>query len=308
MKTRELTLEQTAKRLGKSPRQIRRYIESGKIPASGGGHGVPYLFDRAAVAAFKRALSDKTQFRQRKEWSGVIDAETLGRIIHGVGLKQSNPALSWVPWFESSMLWKWSQTGNQTSVEVALRHCFPPPESIPADVALWVQFIAPRLSPLEMDYIAAMFIAVANPSRTYSTYERDIYGQALAAIADRNEADLMRFVRAYESGDVEALRRWCFGYKASTGKDIPPDFPEVYPIAQDILLSSAHKFGKDQRDKGRGNPSGNMIAKLLGIHRFQGARIIERLRGKLGRHDVGALFVFMGVGYVPRAWKGRPQG
>lgn len=387
LKADQIDLKQAAGALGKSPRQVRRYVQSGHLRAGGGGHGVPYTFAAQDVERLRqriagKPLSDKRRaaYRPRAAWQGVIDADGLARIAYALQLsrqaKAEDRACKWLPWWESKMLWKWAETGIHSAatdqqrslwrkqLNGALRTAFPPLSDVPQQVLTWAQNTARQLTPAEVDYIAAMFVVVAHPWSEFTQAETAAFGQVLSvsgrggervplspdeigriaaqfkpgawraftaeqkqrAIAALSQptVDIDELLLAYESGDTVALRaliedrmdnagvfqRAPYAHLRVKSKDGEGE-DETEDSAPDSLIDSSWKYAKDRKRETQGKPSGAKVARLLGIHRYQGTRL---WRGADGRDGIAQklgprqwdLFSLLGMetrGQLPRLLK-----
>lgn len=162
MKKERLSLEQAAAALGKCPRQVRRFVASGQLPATGGGRGVALVFDRADVRAFKARVA----YAPRRAWKGRVDAEGLARIAHALKLDPAGNS-----YMARGLLALWQVKRSRAS---AIVNSMPPVEKVPPSTIAWAQGVAEKLSPAETDFVAAMFIRRGNKSRNL----RRAYGRA----------------------------------------------------------------------------------------------------------------------------------
>jgi len=167
----------------------------------------------------------------------------------------------------------------------------------------------PPLSPGEIGRIAAQFKPGAWRDFTAEQKQR-----AIAALSQPT-VEIDELLMAYESGDTVALgalvedrmnsagvfQRAPYAHlrvKSKTGEDED----ETEDSAPDGLIDSSWKYAKDRKRETQGKPSGAKVARLLGIHRYQGTRIVRNLKEKLGRGGVKALFTLLDCS-VPRTWK-----
>ena len=136
-----VSLKDAARTLGKCSRQVRRYVESGQLRASGGGHGVHCLFARRDLDAFMRRSPRReprpagrrgpcigTNYQQRQAWHGRFDGDTLARIAHAAALRQDNPG-KYLHYVNAGFLALWSLPQN--TVKGLLRGCLPRLDSVP---------------------------------------------------------------------------------------------------------------------------------------------------------------------------------
>ena len=176
MKKERLSLEQAAAALGKCPRQVRRFVASGQLPATGGGRGVALVFDRADVLAFKARVA----YAPRRAWKGRVDAEGLARIAHALKLDPAGTS-----YMARGLLALWQV---KRALASAIINSMPPVEKVPPSTLAWAQGVAEKLSPAEIDFVAAMFIRRGNPDCSLDFSERAALGRA---------ADLIKAARPH---------------------------------------------------------------------------------------------------------------
>lgn len=230
MNAEKVSLADAARKLGKGPRQVRRYVESGQLRASGGGHGIPYQFAQRDLEAFTRRMKGKA-YRPRQAWLGRVDSETLARIAHASALRQDNPG-DFHHYVNAGFLSLW--TLPQKTVQGLFRNCLPALDSVPDATSQWAARLASRLSPVELDYVAAMFVVRLNPtarfelaearalqvatdlvkrSQPHLFYDESTFEQspeAWAAIADIVQTECRASYAAKFAGEVFASKRELF--------------------------------------------------------------------------------------------------
>ncbi len=287
-------LPEAARISRKSTRQLMRDIKVGKLATLGGGRGIPYVLKRADVVAYATPSA------------GVVCADLLARIAHALHLKQKSQDTKWLPWFESTMLWKWHSQGEALLLDLARRSSFPPLEEVPTKTTTWARRLASSLAPDELDYVGAMFVVTAWPWRKYDKAERWALSRAIKTMGRHQRKDELDFISAFESGDVTAIRNLTEDFENSTGQFSRAKLPGIRNADETdapwSLLSASRKVAQDRKDRGSGKPTGGKVAILLGIHRFQGSRLTRRIMAKLGPQGVVGLFRLLGC-EVPRAWK-----
>lgn len=158
--------------LGKSPRQVRRYVETGQLRASGGGHGVPYSFDAADVAALSAG------YRPRQAWKGRVDADTLARIAHAVALRRVGQGRHYLLGGGFRALW---HVAPKTAAGM-IRNGLPPLAQVPPETLTWAEGVADTLTAQEVDYIAGMLIVRDAPGMRLEQAEAAALGGALALV------------------------------------------------------------------------------------------------------------------------------
>lgn len=178
MNAGKVSLADAALKLGKGPRQVRRYVESGQLRASGGGHGIPYQFAQRDIEAFTRRMKSKT-YQRRQTWRGRVDGDTLARIAHASALRQDNPG-EYLHYVNGGFLSLW--TLPQKTVQGLFRNCLPPLDSVPDSTRLWASRLAARLSPVELDYVGSMFIVRLNPATGFEKTEAGALGAAMEIV------------------------------------------------------------------------------------------------------------------------------
>lgn len=174
MKVENIDLAEASRLLGKCPRQVRRYVASGALPAGGGGPWNPLRFSRRDLLAFKSGIGN-TSFRQREKWRGVIDADTLARIAHASVLRQENTGKYDFYLEGFTELWRLPVKTR----EGALRNCLPTLDAVPDSTRRWADRLGAALSPLEMDFVAGMLICRINPGVKLEESESKALGAAL---------------------------------------------------------------------------------------------------------------------------------
>ena len=200
MKKERLSLEQAASALGKCPRQVRRFVASGQLPATGGGRGVALVFDRADVLAFKARVA----YAPRRAWKGRVDAEGLARIAHALKLDPGGNS-----YMARGLLALWQVNRSRAS---AIVNSLPPVEKVPPSTIAWAQGVAEKLSPAEIDFVAAMFVRLGNPDCSLDFSERAALGRAADLVEAarphlfRSEADFQQSPEAWEAveGSIRA--------------------------------------------------------------------------------------------------------
>ena len=220
--------------LGKGPRQVRRYVETGQLRASGGGHGVPYEFAKRDLSAFMQRMKGKT-YQRRQTWRGLVDGDTLARIAHAAALRQDNPG-KYLYYVNAGFVALWSL--SQTTVKGLLRGCLPPLDSVPDETRRWAARLASGLSPVELDYVAAMFIVRLNPATRFEGAEAGALGVAM---------DVVKRTRPYlfynEKTFQQSPEAW-----AAVADSVLEKYRELAP-ARIALDMAAHKrevfFGPD---------------------------------------------------------------
>lgn len=169
-----IDLKETSSRLCKSSRQVRRYVTGGLLNASGGGKGVPYTFKKADVNNFKIQLSSGN-FRQHKEWTGVVNAKILARMVHGLKLRRDGSAKNdhFLQGFD--MLWKL----NQKTRAGIIRNHLPPLDEVPQNITKWTQQLEDSLAKRELDYVAAMFVVREVVFKKFDEFEEAARSKAI---------------------------------------------------------------------------------------------------------------------------------
>jgi len=104
-------------------------------------------------------------------------------------------------------------------------------------------------------------------------------------------------VRAVHAGDSDEVRRLLFPKDDGESSE----YPELEEI-RETLTTLSKKLAPLRRYVGRA-PSGAQVAQVLGIHPFQGSRLIQSVRRKLGQPGMAALLERLGSTNVPLAWK-----
>lgn len=188
-----VSLSSAALLLGKCPRQIRRYVEAGQLRASGGGHGVPFQFAKRDLDAFTRRMGGKT-YQRRKAWRGLVDGDTLARIAHASVLRQTDPE-KFRHYLEGfTELW----TLPEKTVAGLFRNMLPPLASVPESTRQWAARLASSLSPVELDYVAAMFAVRLTPGARLESAETGALGAA---------TDLVKRARPHLFYDEKTFRQ-----------------------------------------------------------------------------------------------------
>ena len=176
---KRLTLDGAAMFLGRTPRQVRRYVDSGSLRAGGGGHGVPLWFRRSDLVAFAAEMKKSNRYRSRKIWSGRIDGCVLSRIAHGVAMRRANPGRM-LHYVNSGFSVLWGLPAK--TVAGIYRNCLPRAETVPEETSKWATRLATVLSPLELDAIGAMLICRVNPTMALTRPESLAIGAARGLI------------------------------------------------------------------------------------------------------------------------------
>lgn len=310
MKT-ELNAKDTARTLGVCDKTLRLWIKSGKLqPVQGtGGQGRALAFNVAEV--------ESSRIRQ----AGVTDADFLARIAYAFQLKRNTPACRWLPWFESRMLWKWHKAGKkdhtaekraQFKIRSVRDNCFPPLSEVPQELTIWASRLGRVLTSDEMDYLAAIFVAVEYPCQKYDFGEKWAVTHALKITGRRNRKDEKIFEDAYDTGDPDSLRSLIEDRKDSSGGHHAGILNELQikdeengeKHAPSSLLSASRKQAADRKEQGKGNPSGARVATLLCIRRYQATRILRRIMEKIGQNGMFEFGKILGLSRPPRIWQG----
>ncbi len=194
LKIETVSLEKTARMLGKSARQVRRYVATKQLRASGGGHGIPYEFAKRDLIAFRRRLA-AGPFRSHDRWQGRIDGDTLARIAHASVLRQDNPG-EFRHYVNAGFLDLWNIKVDR--LPGIFRNCLPALATVPDSTRRWAARLADILNPLEMDFLAAMFIVRLNPSAGLTEYEAGALQSAL---------DLMKRARPHLFYNAKTFRQ-----------------------------------------------------------------------------------------------------
>lgn len=311
-----LSLNEAAELLERSPRQLRRDVRAGRLPAQGGGRGKALWFK----------ASDLKDFRV------CFDAELLARAVYGLHRlrKGENPA-DVFPRHESQTLWHWWRKGSP-AFKFA-RDRFPPLASVPDAIRRKVRRICAKLSPREIDYLAGMVVCVAHPWRDYSSEELRAFDVAQAAVGDRRTrfpGDEPGFANALDgkafSGDAawldEALfgdgkisqdarkRNEVFAYNLFSKKKIKIKTRNrlrwvrmlqsaLHPVRgldlRPSFMKAVRKIKYEREHIGKGRPDAQRVAALLGIERHLASKIFfQVVTKKLGRDATGEWFGLIG--------------
>lgn len=190
--TEQIDLKEAVKILKKCPRQITRDIKDRKLPAEGGGRGTPYSLNLADVIALK------------KRQLAICDANVLARIAYAYECKHSesmhqkdllaqtiqaalkaqagsttnslvHPDYKNFPnnwprgWLNAGFLqlWRLRRSGNEAALSAYLQHSLPALSDVPEGLIKWANDLKRILTPEEMDYLAATFIARQYPIVRY---------------------------------------------------------------------------------------------------------------------------------------------
>lgn len=277
--------------LGKSQRQVMRYVKTKRLKASGGGRGVPYTFAPADIEAFIT------------RHSGVANADLLARVAHGYATNFGDVGF-WTA--EHDLLWKWHKAGRLEMVEPFTREAYP--ATVPPAVKSWARKLLRKLNPSELDYVMALFIA----RKTAISTRKASHKNALGVIVKRlfNEAgasgkfriptallpeNVRLFFEAVIRGDSLSVNEYA-------GKDFPPDYDgRGSPSIWEALKTFRHTV----RHFWRGSIRPARVAAVLGIHRWQAIRIEERIRKKLGKKGLTSLARKLKLDNreIPPSWK-----
>lgn len=305
MKSRCLDLADAATYLGKSSRQVRRYVQDGALPAFGGGHGIPYRFRVSDLDAAGERLSSGPYRKSRKR-TGRVDADSFGRIVHACELImqdgiEDGRSTRGHPVEALRGLWMLTPKASAR----LLRNVFVLQAPTPSDVAEWAADMGSRLDPLELDLVAALFIL--RPHRGMHLEREEIAVLQAAQdicrmtrpemFSDLNGVDfhhLRKLIQEVHAGDSVEVRRMC-GPRG--------ELPELEEL-RGQLVALTRKFRKRYRGRDR-IPNGNELAGVLGMHSNQVTRLIDRLYAKLGIAGIQQLL--MRLGYddqrLPQAWQ-----
>ena len=91
-----LSLNEAAGLLERSPRQLRRDVQAGRLPAQGGGRGKALWFKASDL----------------KDFQGCFDADLLARAVYGLHrLRMGDKPADVFPRHESQMIWRWWRKG-----------------------------------------------------------------------------------------------------------------------------------------------------------------------------------------------------
>lgn len=280
--------------LGKSPRQIMRDVASGKLPAAGGGRGVPYSFDVAAL----RAVAGNA--------AGI---ELLARARHG----WSSGAMS------SAVLFYFQQPEDSPLGSIMLQEGLPPLSAVSVEVRTWAHRTGGRLTLKETRFLAAVFVASYSPVVNPNPKKRDVFRDTLAALGlvegKRDVETMVYFITALCQGDREGVRRATAYTQRGKGDSLPipihptasdpARFPELN-VVQTALLDYTRAAARRDRLQGKEKPSGPAVAELLGVSRQHVGRLWQGVRRKLGRDGVAELLRVFGwetARQIPRYMK-----
>jgi len=260
MSADQIDLKQAAATLGKSSRQVRRYVADGKLKASGGGHGVPYSFDTADVAAF----CGKVAYRPRRTWKGRVDVNTLARIVHAVALRRIGQGKHYLLYGGFRALWNVSPK----TAEGIIRNGLPPLAHVPPETMSWAKEAAGMLTAQETDYLTAMFIVRDSPGTVLTENEGRALGGAFDILKQkrphlfRNETTLQQSPEEWAAIE-ESVRASLADYSA--------------PVRNAALEMKREQFF---------DPSRREIAwRLYGDHNPR-IRVVKDLAGAVHRGDV----------------------
>ena len=284
MKEEKTDLAGAARILGKSPRQIMRDIAAGKLPASGGGRGVPYWFDLAAL----RGLA-----------SNAPAVELLARVRWGFESRHLG----------AGFLFYFKEPPGSPYSAVMLDASLPPVSAVPPPVMSWARRLGDILTPQEMQFFAALFVAVEFPAMNPDPRKGDAFRDMLAAVghidSHRNRAAVVYLIDSITRGDRPAVERATEGTRPT--KADPARFPELAAVR-----GALHAYGKRARHRdrtqGKEKPTGPALASILGVSRPWVAVLWRAVKHKLGKPGVAELlgvFGWVSAQELPRFMKGR---
>lgn len=269
----QIDLKETARMLGKCPRQVMRYVEAGMLKASGGGRRrQPYAFVKADVEAFNRL------------WSGVSDVDLLARIVHAFVMKRKNP-VAYSHWLNQGflMLWRWHKTGRKDLIQDCIQKGLPPLSDVTRKVKSQADFLESQLNASAMNYLTVLFLIRAIPVLNPTATETHAY----FTIVENGEA------KVHEAHDRTDIRH-----------DIKRLFPSIIErIKSGSILPSRKKYKVPPDTQGK--ISNTKAASILGIHRYQITRIQKYIFNKIGRDKIIKIAEMLQLlpSEMPTAWK-----
>lgn len=333
----QIDLNETARMLEKSPRQVIRDVKASKLKATGGGRGVPLVFVKADVEAFKR----------RRSW--FADADLLARVAYGY----VRPAKTWDDGYRIvfAELWKWRKDSRQDLIETITRNAFPPLSDVPPEVKTWAQRLASCLRPTALDFIIAMFAARMNPrkanqqnavvavlQRMWKEYsdlpdkiakkEKELQKKQEEILPTKKDTefisrfglkdaenveylDLSRSINheLYERREEGTRKISAFMAAVHRGDDEYVNrIAEEYGVGPEAVYETLRSFKHARTYSWHGSVRPGSVAAVLGIHRNQAMRLWKEIKSKVGLKGIEQLakkLLLHKDKKLPKSWKAK---
>lgn len=327
MLDQRLGLSDAAKILGRSTRQVRRDVRDGKLRADGGGRGKALFFKPADLEI------------EKNKRGGVFNSDLLARAVHALHQMRDGKKEAFPPSYVTYRLWRTDRDSNLFKYD---REGFPPLSSVSSEILDSVRGLCAGLLPSEIDYLGAMTICVAQPSRRYTRTENKAVQMAydsvhgVRGIANYNAYNKALNELIFSTDGVDALESYLFedaakraarpslqkkSFMGSTWSEMAPSKlawirllrvglnPKRGQDFRSVFMRAVRKIALDHKEMGVGFPTGNRVAGIIGLsHRYSGSQIVRQLRNKLGRNGVLAWFRLLGIEYPPPLiWIAKPK-
>jgi hypothetical protein len=279
MKEDRIGLTEAARIAGKSPRQIMRDVKAGKLPARGGGRGVPLTFDRADVerlrggSARAEMLARIVTGYQRNFWQDwrnekVFDGRGGYRIRQAEGGKcnladllrpeDAGTVAFWRAHCQRRGIRVPTDHLRQTARDGAAAYAaiFPRVQDVPADVLSWARSVAQRLQPSGVDFLAALFVLADGPARDGRARQLEDWPKHYPALAKavmlasggaQSAADFPEgyeaFLQAVFGGDEDSIGNYALPRYDGRGVRHEAAFPDVAPVLRSVIDEAKRRKG-----------------------------------------------------------------